>query len=78
MDICIFNVLYICSSSGYFFYRVLSLNNVGSHIYLILLELVLTPTLHLERLLASLAFSQTLLCSTTAFSEVFFSLPLLL
>ena len=32
---------------------VLSLNNGGGRIYLILLEIVLTPNLHLERLLAS-------------------------
>ena len=57
----------------------LSLNNGGGQIYLIILKIVLTPKLHLERLLASLSFSPTfLLCSITAFSQVFFSLHLFL
>ena len=52
---------------------------ICGQIYLILLEIVLTHNLHLERLLASLALSQTfLLSSTTAFSEIFFGLPLFL
>ena len=51
----------------------LSLNNEGGRIYLIMLEIVISPNLHLERSLASLSFSLTfLLCSMTAFSLVFF------
>ena len=56
---------------------VLSLNDGGGRIYLIILEIVLTHNLHLERLLV--LFNPTfLLCSTTAFSQVFFGLPLFL
>ena len=63
----------------YFFNLVLSPINEGGRICLILLEMVLTLNLHLEQLLAPLAFSQTfLLCSTTAFSLVFFGLSLFL
>ena len=48
-------------------------------IYLILLEIVLTSNLHLEMLLSSLRFSPTfLLCSATAFTQVFLGLPIFL
>ena len=64
-------------SSSSVFYPGLSLNNGGGRIYLIILEIVLTPNLHLEWLLASLTFSPTfLLYSTTVLSQVFFGLPL--
>ena len=67
-----------CSSGSFpVFYLVLSPNNRCGQIYLIILIIIiLTPNFHLERLLASLSFSQTfLLCSTTAFSFVFSGLP---
>ena len=53
---------------------VLSLNDGGGQIYLILLEIVLTPNLRLEQLLASLSFSPTfLLCTVTAFCQFLWS-----
>ena len=56
---------------------VLSPNNGGGQIYLIILEIVLTPNLHHGRLLTSLTFSPTfLLSSISAFSHVFYGLPL--
>ena len=72
--------IYSSSSSSQIHYNpVLSSNNAGGQIYFILLEIALTYNLHLERLLASLAFSPTfLLCSTTAVNHVFFGLPLFL
>ena len=52
----------LCSSSSCpFSFPVLSPNNGDGQNYLILLEIVLTPNLHLEGLMASLAFSQTAL-----------------
>ena len=64
--------IYSSSSSPVFFYPVLSLNNGGGRIYLIILQMELTANLHLERLLASLSFTPTfLLCSITAFCQVF-------
>ena len=63
----------------FFLNPVLSPNNRGSRIYIILVEIVLTPNLHLERLLALLVFSPTfLLCSIATFSLVFSGLPLFL
>ena len=76
--------IYVCVCSGVvvvvvqFFYPVLSPNNGGGRIYLIP-TIVLTPNLHLERLLALLLLSQAfLLCYKTAISQVFFGLPLFL
>ena len=74
---------YLCavysSSNPLILNPILSQNNGVGWIYLIILEIVLTPNLHLERLLASPAFSPTfLLCSITAVSHVFFCLPLFL
>ena len=61
------------------FYPVLSPNDGGDRTYLIILDIVLTPNLHLERLLASLSFSPTiLLCSKTALSQVFLTITLFL
>ena len=52
-------------------------NNGCGQIYLVLLWIVLTHSLHLERALASLAVSTNfLLCSTTTFSQVFVGLHL--
>ena len=66
-------------SSSQVFYPVLSLNDGGDRTYLIILEIVLTPNLHLERLLASLSFSPTiLLCSKTALSQVFLTITIFL
>ena len=57
-----------------FLNSVLSPNIGGGQIYLILPEIVLSP--NLNRFLASLSFSTTfLLCSTTAFSQVFTGQP---
>ena len=51
----------------------------GGRIYLIILEIVLPPNLHVERLLTPLSFSQIhVLCSTTALSQVLLGLPLFL
>ena len=58
------------------FNPVLSPNNGVGLIFLILLEIVLTHNLQLDRLLSSLAFNHNfLLWSTTAFCEVFLGLP---
>ena len=68
--------VYTCSSSSskQVFFRFCL--RIWPDLLLIILEVVLTPNLHLECLLASLAFSPNfLLCFTTAFSQVFFCLP---
>ena len=62
-----------------FYYPVLSQKNGGGPTYLIILEMVLTPNLHLERLIASLVLRQTFLrCTATAFSLVNFGLSIFL
>ena len=70
-------ILLVVAVVQFIFKSVLTQNNRGDRIYLMILETVLTPNLHLERLLASLSFSPTfLLSSITAFSPVFFGLSL--
>ena len=70
-------VMLMGSSRSQFFFPGLSPNNGGGQIYPIVLEIVLTPNLHLERLLASFLLSPPFLhCSITALSQIFFGLPI--
>ena len=67
--------MHVYMKTQFFYNTVLSLNNGGGQISLIILEMIITPNLHLEWLFTSLLFSPTfLLCSITAFSLVSFGL----
>ena len=65
-----------------FFYQVLSPNNEDNEdhrIRLVLLEIVVTPNLHLQPIIVSLSLSPTLLlCSMIAFCRIFVGLHLFL